>query len=165
MFAAMGGHTETAYLLIKCGASLNERSNAGCNAAMFAAMYGHLATLQFLYSRGAEIQESDNNGMTCLMCASKNGHLNVVKFLIENGANIEDVDIVFFNIQHVYFLIMDILHFYMQQAMDALMLSAFFTHEALTFSALTIRTTQHSSSPLLMGMLRLLDSSMTGAQA
>lgn len=85
MFAARGGHTGTASILIGKGASVNAADSEGKNPLLLACEAGHTDTVSMLMDNGADFNAESREGVTPLMAAALKGQLPVVKLLIERG--------------------------------------------------------------------------------
>lgn len=82
-----------AALLLKAGASVNERNAGGWTPLMLAAAAGQEGISQLLVQNGADINArgfggEQTEGITALMTAAMHGHLPIVNFLLEKGANV-----------------------------------------------------------------------------
>lgn len=83
------GQSETAKLLVECGANIDLRDNKGHTALHLAALKGQLDTVKFLTkNRDRDMNVIDNNGRTSLHLAASKGQLEIVKLLVECGANV-----------------------------------------------------------------------------
>jgi len=85
MYAAAGGHRETARLLIMLGAPLNSRDNAGRTALIWAVTAGHLELVKLLVNYRADSTIKDNLGNTPLKWAHSFGHQEILSFLLNSG--------------------------------------------------------------------------------
>ena len=70
MLAAIGGHTETAALLIKNHADVNVTDKDGNTALICAADRGHTEIVALLINNHADVNVTDNGGRTALMWAA-----------------------------------------------------------------------------------------------
>ena len=81
MFAAAGGDTEIARILIDNGAPVNGASDIGISALMFAAEWGHVDMVEMLLEEGADQSLVSAYDDTALTLAEGNGHSDVVAML------------------------------------------------------------------------------------
>lgn len=88
--AAAHGRDDAIELLLRAGASVNQRSGHGCEgttALHCAIAGGHATTVDLLLSRGASTRATDEAGYTPLLLAAELGLLPVVKLLLAHGAD------------------------------------------------------------------------------
>ena len=91
MYAALGGHYETASWLIKKGANVNARSFggfAGTTPLMIAASCGHEEIVRLLLAHGAEVDFEGPLGGTAVAFATFQGHCAIVRLLKSYGADL-----------------------------------------------------------------------------
>ena len=69
------GHTETAQLLIKAGADINQASQDGKTLLYWAAQEGHTEIVAQLLAAGAEVNKPDQDEITPLWIAAQNGRI------------------------------------------------------------------------------------------
>ena len=81
MYAAAGGDTQIARILIDNGAPVNGASDIGISALMFAAEWGHLDIVAMLLEEGAEKGLVSAYDDTALSLAEGNGHSDIVAML------------------------------------------------------------------------------------
>ena len=81
MYAAAGGDTEIARVLIDNGAPVNGASDIGISALMFAAEWGHVDIVAMLLEEGAEKGLVSAYDDTALTLAEGNGHSDIVAML------------------------------------------------------------------------------------
>ena len=87
MWAAHNGHSETVKILIRNGATIDQKRTKGETALWFSAQKGQLEPLKVLVNNGADINVVGRDGETSLVVARKNGHSAVVKYLLKCGAS------------------------------------------------------------------------------
>jgi ankyrin repeat protein len=85
--AALGGHLETARLLIERGASVNPMSDDG-SALLMAAWGGHEPMVQLLLQAGADVNLASASGETPLMAAAYKGFAAIAELLLGHGADV-----------------------------------------------------------------------------
>jgi ankyrin repeat protein len=85
-FAAIGGHTEAARILLDSGADLHSKTYSGISPLYGAVSGGQLATCRFLISRGANVNQSTNDNATPLHAATSRG---IAEVLVNAGADVE----------------------------------------------------------------------------
>ncbi|MCB9687625.1 MAG: ankyrin repeat domain-containing protein [Alphaproteobacteria bacterium] len=88
--AASHGRDAAIALLLRSGASVNQRSGHGCDgttALHCAIAGGHVDTVALLLARGASTQATDEAGYTPLLLAAELGLLAAVKLLLTHGAD------------------------------------------------------------------------------
>ena len=81
MFAAAGGDTQMARVLIDNGAPVNGASDIGISALMFAAEWGHVDIVKMLLGEGADKSLVSAYNDTALSLAEGNGHSDIVAIL------------------------------------------------------------------------------------
>jgi len=84
------GNLEQVKSLIKQGADINFKSNAGITALMKASQGGDLEIVKLLIKSGADIHIKNKRGQTALTWTAGFGRLEVAKFLIKSGADVKD---------------------------------------------------------------------------
>jgi ankyrin repeat protein len=89
--ACIRGHLEAAQVLIKAGASLNEKNGPNEETALYiAAGKGHPAIIKLLCANNADKDAKDENNRTPLFKACISGHLEAAQALIEAGASVNE---------------------------------------------------------------------------
>lgn len=105
-WAAMGGHTKIAEMLIANGADVNATSKENVTPIFLAAQKGHKDIVELLLKHGAKTDIVANytgmprgrfyvyNGYHCtpLFAAAEGGHADTVELLLRSGANVNWVD-------------------------------------------------------------------------
>jgi ankyrin repeat protein len=86
--AILGGHVDTAELLLRSGAPLSRGENE--NPIHTASRMGHTNIVSLLLHHGASLKSRTDSGNTALHMASEAGHMSVVKYLVERQG--EDMD-------------------------------------------------------------------------
>jgi len=84
--AASKGNAPQVQAMIKSGAPIEGRDNAGLTPLMTAASYGHLGTVRALVKMGADINIQDSTGMTPLLYAVSSCQPDIVTLLVDRGA-------------------------------------------------------------------------------
>ena len=79
--AAMGGHTETARVLIEHHADVNAPDDLGDRPLHWAADGGHMETVRLLVEKGADVGATNERGHTAADKAGSEGHKEVEAFL------------------------------------------------------------------------------------
>ncbi|CAL1285635.1 unnamed protein product [Larinioides sclopetarius] len=90
--ATLTEHLETVNALLKNGADVNAKNEAGIASLQNAAGIGSFEIVEYLIKHGADINVSDYRKLTPLMVAAKYGHLPVTKLLAKNGAFVNSKD-------------------------------------------------------------------------
>ena len=85
-FAARSGDVESAKLLVKAGANVNETTPDRNSVLAFAAHSGHREFTRFLLESGAD-PNAEGGGYTALHAAVLRGDADLVKALLARGAN------------------------------------------------------------------------------
>lgn len=85
--AVLGGHQETAAMLLSQGFDINAEDSEGNTPLHIAAANGHLGLVGFLIERGANVNAVNNKGQTPLHLAAQNGHQATAQLLIKRGAD------------------------------------------------------------------------------
>lgn len=93
MAAVQGDSLETAKMLIRLGADLEERDDSAMTALMHAAATGNDAMVGLLTDSGAELDAKDQLGRTALIFAIIHLQPNTVRLLLEAGADVFAQDI------------------------------------------------------------------------
>ena len=88
MLAVERNYYLTTDTLIKKGADIFERNNAGLSPILVAVSRSYVEVTELLLTAGASPNESLNIGLTVLMMACQSGAFDLVKLLITKGANI-----------------------------------------------------------------------------
>ncbi|KAL0029838.1 hypothetical protein WJX77_003070 [Trebouxia sp. C0004] len=86
--ARYGSNMESAQLLLKAGADVKSRDDAGCTPMHYAAGSGDLELVELLISLGLSTQDQSRNGWDVFMWACLGGHAAVVTKLLALGSNI-----------------------------------------------------------------------------
>jgi len=90
LYAARGGHTEVAELLISKGADLTvAEPGAHLTALHFCALRGHHDIAEALIAKGADMDAEDKTGNNPLHLAAHSGHGDVAELLIMGGADVD----------------------------------------------------------------------------
>ncbi|RYE12762.1 MAG: hypothetical protein EOP34_10215, partial [Rickettsiales bacterium] len=92
IWAALGGHTEIAKLLIAKGADVNIASRDGNTALTWPAYYGYKEIVDLLIKAGADVNVVNKGGYTALISAASRGHTEIGELLIKAGADVNVVD-------------------------------------------------------------------------
>ena len=92
LLAIENRHTETASLLLDCGADVEKRDLTERSALMYAAGDGNAVLVAKLLGRGANIHGVDSSGQNALMHASEDGHTETAGLLLDNGADVNAQD-------------------------------------------------------------------------
>ena len=91
MLACREGHTDTAKLLLDCGAPPDDTDQraGGITALTVAAENGHVGIVELLIGHGAEPDPTYPPGQNSpMILAAQNGHTEVVRFLRNRGADL-----------------------------------------------------------------------------
>ncbi len=87
LFAARGGYTDIAKLLLEYKADVNiHGSYAGTTALMWAAQHGSTDIVKLLMDTNVEINAKNHKGQTALFFAVENGHTEIINILKKHGA-------------------------------------------------------------------------------
>eukprot|EP00752_Nemacystus_decipiens_P011612 g10310.t1 len=89
MYAAAGGHSRVAQILLSRGANACIATDAGTTALHLSAEEGQLALTVDLIKAGADVRTEESDGATPLHLAARNGHSHVMATLIEAGAHVD----------------------------------------------------------------------------
>lgn len=87
LFAARSGDIETASVLIKAGADVQDSAASGASALVIAAHSGHGPLAIFLLEQGADPNAAEA-GYTALHAAVLRGEVELVEALLDHGANL-----------------------------------------------------------------------------
>jgi ankyrin repeat protein len=90
-WAAVGGHTEIANLLLNNGADIEARTVNGRTPALEATLHYQFETTKLLIDRGANVNAGTHFGWTMLHHACTNGQVELVELLLAYGADVEAV--------------------------------------------------------------------------
>ncbi len=85
-FAAAGGHSAVARLLLDRGAAVNSTTVGGETPLHWATRGGHVDCVQLLLERGADVVAANTTGDTPLRYAAQDGHAACVELLLEHNA-------------------------------------------------------------------------------
>lgn len=88
MQAAQKGFTEIIDILLRYGADVDNRNDAGKTALMLAAFSGQLGAVQSLREHGASYTLHDKGGSTPLHWAVDGQNLDLITFMIDDGADV-----------------------------------------------------------------------------
>ncbi|KAF3293548.1 hypothetical protein TWF132_004516 [Orbilia oligospora] len=91
-YKAEGGYEDVVELLIKSGASVEDKDKDGKTALMAAVGRGYEIIAELLIKSGASVEDKDENGKTALMAAAERGYETIAELLIKNGASVDDND-------------------------------------------------------------------------
>ena len=84
----IGGHKETAVLLIAKGADVNAKNDTGATPLHYTSAEGRKEAAELLIAAGADVNAKEVNGETPLHAAAVHGHNQVVELLIGAGADV-----------------------------------------------------------------------------
>jgi len=90
--AAINGNLQIAAILIKAGASLDQKDKLGNTALHLAVDRNQVEMAQLLIDVGAALDADNRNGMTPLMLAASRGNAAIVQALLAKGANARKTD-------------------------------------------------------------------------
>jgi ankyrin repeat protein len=90
--AATNGNQQIAAILIKAGASLDQKDRLGNTALHLAADRNQVEMAQLLIDVGGSLDVDNRNGMTPLMVAASRGNAAIVQALLAKGANVRKTD-------------------------------------------------------------------------
>jgi ankyrin repeat protein len=86
-FAAANGSGPVLTALLRAGAPVDGRDDAGVTPLMSASFMGHAEIVEMLLANGAQTELQDDSGYTALMYGSNAGHPSVVRALLAAGAD------------------------------------------------------------------------------
>lgn len=89
MFAADGGHSRVAKILLRKGAVVTAVGDRGVTALHISARRGHLTMTNLLVKAGADLEAEDFQGCTPLHLAAQLGKSRVMEALVAAGANVD----------------------------------------------------------------------------
>ena len=92
MTAVYLGDMRVVRMLVRHGARLDIRNEAGATPLMVAAYKGHLRAVQWIVEEGGEVNARTPDGQTPLMIAIRNGDSGVVEYLLMHGADVNAKD-------------------------------------------------------------------------
>ncbi len=87
MWAAAERHADIVGPLVRAGADVNGRSEAGFTPLMFATRLGDIETVDALLDAGADIHQTLPDGTSALVAAIINAHYDLAVHLLERGAD------------------------------------------------------------------------------
>ncbi|HIJ64626.1 MAG TPA: hypothetical protein HPP77_01640, partial [Candidatus Hydrogenedentes bacterium] len=90
--AARDGHQDAVRRLLRRGADINAKDDAGRTPLHWAAANGHVGMVKFLVSRGADVNTKDNDGRCPIHLAAQNGHEATLTMLAVRGADVMPKD-------------------------------------------------------------------------
>lgn len=91
-FAAFGGHTGVAQMLVTVGADPAYIDLDGVSPLHLAIRHGHVQLARYLLLSGAPASARDKKGSTPLHLAAAFGHIGIVSQLLFNGAEVNMLD-------------------------------------------------------------------------
>ena len=86
-FTSLGGHINSAQLLIDHGADPAAKETNGMTPLHWASERGHVGLVRLLIDHGADAAAQSEDGVTPLHLASVRSHVHVARLLIEHGAD------------------------------------------------------------------------------
>ncbi|XP_078667893.1 fibronectin type 3 and ankyrin repeat domains 1 protein-like isoform X1 [Branchiostoma floridae x Branchiostoma belcheri] len=92
MSASQRGFSGIIDVLMKCGASVQEKNSSGKNCLMLACFAGHLEIVKQLRGYGCDWETRDLGGCTAMHWACDGGHGQVVDWMIQDGAEVDVKD-------------------------------------------------------------------------
>ena len=92
MVACADGDADTAALLVRRGATIDDRDNWGNTALMIACATGQSNTAEILVAMGADVNSRNAQGATPLILACRAQSVASVKALLRAGARVTDED-------------------------------------------------------------------------
>ena len=84
--ASVMGNLDIIIILLKKGALINLRNNAGLTALHYASLNGYLECVKYLIDNGADINAKCINGNTPIMGALMKNQQEIIALLRDNGA-------------------------------------------------------------------------------
>ncbi len=87
-FAVENKREKCAGILLKNGASVNDRCGGGYMPIHVAAKKGLLGFVELLVRNGSDVNSRGDEGITPLILAALYGHVGVIKFLLAHGADV-----------------------------------------------------------------------------
>jgi len=87
--AAYKNNMEAVKDLLRRGADVDDRNEAGGTPLLYAAANGYEELLLFLISKGAALDLTNKGGNTALMCAAALGEEKMARLLIAKGAKLD----------------------------------------------------------------------------
>ncbi|TRY69888.1 hypothetical protein DNTS_015350 [Danionella cerebrum] len=89
MFAAAGGHEPLARLLLRKGASVDQKNHYGWTALMQAARAAQLGIARLLLDAGADVNTLNRLGVSVLSVCVRGGQMELAELLLEVGARVD----------------------------------------------------------------------------
>lgn len=83
--AAARGQLDMVRELVRHGADVNARYDAGSTPLIVASWQGHTSVVRYLLEQGADIETRNLGGHDALAWAAEHGHLDIVRSLVEQG--------------------------------------------------------------------------------
>eukprot|EP00118_Oscarella_pearsei_P004370 m.18586 g.18586 ORF g.18586 m.18586 type:complete len:897 (+) comp27688_c0_seq2:58-2748(+) len=90
MVSSATGNEHMVRILLKRGASIDQRSLYGWTALMQASCYGNLPVVGLLLQNKANPNVRNVWGATALSCACRNGHVEIASLLLDDGTSVND---------------------------------------------------------------------------